>query len=264
MALLLVVLLLAAAAPKLGGRDVSAVPQAGTFSAPWLQVAAAEWEVVLGVWLLSGFARRAAWLASVLTFVTFAGVSGYLGLQGVANCGCFGAIHASPWWAFGVDVVALVLLSVSRPRAAESRAMPRGVAVAGGLAALLVLASVAAGTWLYGSPAAALARLRGDKLHISPDTVGFGDGKPGESLTAEVRVRNFTDRPVRLIGGTADCSCVTTSDLPITLAPHGEAAIGVKLKLPESTGNFTRVAAIWTDCDDQRSLRLRLGGRVTE
>ena len=258
------VLLLAAALLKLGGRDVSAVPQVGWFSAPWLQVAAAEWEILLGLWLISGLARRAASLAGLVTFVVFAGVSGTLGWQGVASCGCFGTIQASPWWAFGIDIAAILLLGVSRPRADHSPRMPAGVAVAVLIAVAALAVSAAAGTLVYGSPAAAMARLGGDSLHLAADYLDFGDGKPGERLTAEVRVRNFTDRPLRLIGGTADCSCVTTSDLPITLPPRGEAAVSVQLKLPESRGRFTRVAEFWTDCDDQRTLRLRLGARVME
>ena len=109
------VLLLTAAVLKLAGRNVSAVPQVGWYATPMAQIAAAEWELVLAIWLLSGAYRIGAWLAALATFVTFAGISGYLGWIGVASCGCFGAIHASPWHAFAVDLVPLFLLGVFRP-----------------------------------------------------------------------------------------------------------------------------------------------------
>ena len=80
-----------------------------------VQVVTAEWELVLGLWLLSGAFQVGAWLAAAGTFLTFAGVSGYFGWTGVASCGCFGVIRASPWTAFGVDVVALALLAVCPP-----------------------------------------------------------------------------------------------------------------------------------------------------
>ena len=264
MAVVLGGLLLTAAALKLGGRDVSAVPQVGGFSAPWVQVAAAEWEIVLGLWLLSGVHRRPAWLAAVATFAGFAVVSGYLGSTGVASCGCFGAIHASPWWAFGVDIIALGLLAVGRPRGGEGQPWPRGALVGAAVALALVGVSAGVGTLAYGSPESAVARLRGDTLYVDSDFISFGDGTAGQSLTAEVRVRNLSSSPVRLIGGTSDCSCVTTSDLPTTLAPGGDGVIPIRLKLPDNPGSFTRTASLMTDCDNQRTVWLRLGGRVTE
>src|SRR5260221_6888616 len=85
-------LLLTTAVLKLAGRHVSAVPQVGWFATPMVQLAAAEWELVLGVWLLSGWHAIGAWVAAPATFLTFAGGSGYPGWIGVASCGCFGPV----------------------------------------------------------------------------------------------------------------------------------------------------------------------------
>ncbi|MBX9582185.1 MAG: hypothetical protein K2X87_17915 [Gemmataceae bacterium] len=114
-------LLIVAAGLKLYGLSVSAVPAVGWFAVPWVQLVAAEWELVLGLWLLAGACPLAAWAAAVGTFLTFAGVSSYLGWSGVASCGCFGAIPVSPWWAFGIDGAALTLLIASRPPTGEDR-----------------------------------------------------------------------------------------------------------------------------------------------
>ena len=78
------VLLIAAAGLKLYGLGVSAIPRVGWFAQPWVQLAAAEWELVLGFWLVSGSAPRLSWMAAVLTFASFAAISGYLGWIGVA------------------------------------------------------------------------------------------------------------------------------------------------------------------------------------
>ena len=77
-----------------------------------VQTTTVLWELILGSVLVLGFARPITWLATLLTFVVFAAVSGYLGWTGVADCGCFGVIKASPWHAFAVDVTALVLLAI--------------------------------------------------------------------------------------------------------------------------------------------------------
>lgn len=102
-------LLIAAAGLKLYGLRVSAMPHLGWFSQPWVQLAAAEWELILGLWLLSGSHPQASWFAALVTFVAFAGVSAYLGFSGVASCGCLGAVQASPWSAFGIDLVGVTI-----------------------------------------------------------------------------------------------------------------------------------------------------------
>jgi hypothetical protein len=264
---LLGLLLLAAAGLKLYGMNVAPFAQYGWFTAPWVQTAAVLWEIVLGLWLLAGVYRAGAWLAAVGTFAAFAAVSGYLGWIGQASCGCFGVVQASPWHAFAVDVAALLLLALARPdwRAASRADLLRAPTGLGGvlLGAGLILAALAgAATWAYGSPAAAFARLQGAPLY-APGYVDFGTGRPGELLEREVEVTNWTDRPVRLIGGTSDCSCITTANLPLTIAPGETIAVPVRLKVPGSAaGVFTRRAELWTDCDRQRTVGLTVGCRV--
>ena len=100
---------------KLYGLNVTPFAQYGRLMSPTVQFAAVEWEIILGVWLLSGHNPVGAWFAALFTFLTFAGVSLHLGMIGQASCGCFGTLKASPWHAFTVDVMALVLLGIVRP-----------------------------------------------------------------------------------------------------------------------------------------------------
>ncbi len=74
----------------------SPLPSVHWLAASWVQIGAAEWEMILGIWMLSGKYPLSSWLAALGTFTTFAGVSGYLGLIGQTRCGCFGSIQASP------------------------------------------------------------------------------------------------------------------------------------------------------------------------
>ncbi len=265
-AVLVGVLLLLAAGMKLAGRDVSAVPPVGWLAAPWVQVAAAEWEIALGLWLLSGAARRGAWLAAVLTFVGFAGVSSYLGWQGVASCGCFGAIEASPWWAFGLDVTALTLLICGRPRAYEPTGLLPNILVICGLATVLLGIIAGMGVVVYGSVAAATSQLRGEYFLAEPNVLEFGDTIAGDRREVELRVSNLTAQPVRVVGGTSDCSCTTSASLPLTIPTGGSAPVVIALKVPQSvnSGQFTRRVELWTDCDLQRVIRLTLSSRVKQ
>lgn len=255
-------LLVTAAGLKLAGLAASAVPPLGWYAQPWVQAAAGGWELVLGAWLLGGAASRAAWAAAVVTFLAFAGVSASLGLAGVANCGCLGAVEASPWLAFGIDVAALVFLAFARPRADEAAAKrPSFGGVVVGAAAVVVLLG-AAGSWVYGSPAAALARLRGDTLIADAGYLDFGTVPAGERQEAPLTVSNWSDHPIRLIGGTSDCTCTTMSDLPVSIPPGGRAAVTISLVPPSGAGHLVRTVMLRTDSPDQPQLRVRLGCRV--
>jgi hypothetical protein len=262
-------LLIAAAGLKLRGTDVTPFAQFGMLNRAPVQFAAVEWELVLGVWLISGIYPVGAWTAALVTFLSFAGVSFYLGRIGQASCGCFGSIKASPWIAFGIDLTALSLLAIGRPRfgngsqvrtpwrtAVWSGLVPVGGAVAI-CAAILGVASLA-----FGSLDAALARLRGEDLSIRPRLLDIGRGEAGQRVRATVEVVNRTDRAVRLIGGTSDCSCITTADLPLTLAPGEAREIPVLALLPAEPGSFDRKAAFLTDCERERTLPFGLTGRV--
>ena len=131
-----------------------------------------------------------------------------------------------------------------------------GVTVALAAAALV-------GSLTFGSLDAAVARLRGEFLAVSPAAVDFGGGKPGELLSTTVKVRNFSDAPVRLIGGTSDCSCIVTQDFPVTVPPRESADITLKMKVPsESTGQMSRTLEVHTDCPNHRTIRLTAGCRV--
>ncbi|MBY0231244.1 MAG: hypothetical protein K2W96_18335, partial [Gemmataceae bacterium] len=254
-------LLMVAAALKAWGLNVSPFAQHGWLSSAPVQLAAVAWEAALGVWLLWGGA--AAWSLAVLTFLAFAGVSLHLGMIGQASCGCFGSVKASPWAAFGVDVAALALLAVGRPDWKKEKLGWRGLAVvAGGAVALLGVLWVVA-VAAFGSVEKALAVLRHERVRVTP-SVDFGSGKAGHEVEASVEVSNFTDGPVRLIGGTSDCSCVTTEDLPVTIPAGEKVRLAVFVRLPRGKGLMNRKAWLHTDHEQARTLLFALTGYVEE
>src|SRR5262249_3794787 len=118
---------------------------------------------------------------------------------------------------------------------------------------------------MFGSLDAAVATLRGEPLGISPATLDFGSGKPGEMLSGFVTINNYSSEPVRLIGGTSDCSCITTQDMPLSIPPGESATLRVLLKVPAGTpGQMTRRIELFTDCPQQHKVALAAGCRVWE
>jgi hypothetical protein len=107
-----------------------------------VRLATAEWELFLGAWLFSGVYPRLSWVAAAVTFTAFAFVSGFMGWVGVATCGCFGPVPASPWWAFGLDLAALALLCGGFPNQEEPESPLARAAGVWGLAAVATFAVI--------------------------------------------------------------------------------------------------------------------------
>jgi hypothetical protein len=81
-------------------------------------------ELSLGIWLISGLFRKAAWLAGTLAFFGFIFVTLYKGITGAESCGCFGQIHVNPWATLGlIDIPMFLLLAINRP-GREYRLLP--------------------------------------------------------------------------------------------------------------------------------------------
>jgi hypothetical protein len=74
-------------------------------------------EFALGVWLVSGLFRKAAWLAGTAAYCLFIAVTLRLALMGAESCGCFGQVHVNPWVTlFSIDIPFTVLLLIFRPQ----------------------------------------------------------------------------------------------------------------------------------------------------
>ena len=219
--------------------------------------------------MCSGFALAAAWLTTLLTFAVFAASSLGQAWVGQASCGCFGQVQVNPWSTLALDVSILLLLIVTRPpRSAfawfftpESQAGIHRTIVGGSLVAVLLASLAGVGVWWFGSTSAALAYLRGERVSASPSTLDYGVAEPGEKRPTELQLINRTDRDIRIIGGTSDCSCVTTDDLPLVIPARQAVPLTVRVKFPSGAGQFTRQASLYTDDPLQPWVNLRLSGR---
>lgn len=265
------VLLLVAAGLKLHGLAVEPVGHVGVFAAPEWQFGIVEVEILLGLWLLSGHKPVWAWLFALLMFSAFAAINSYQGWVGYASCGCFGALEVNPWLTFVIDIATVVGLALARPTPpllptqppvsyssklwTLASGAPGIVAVLGTMAGVAHLSS--------GSIPAALAYLRAETLSISPQLLYVGEGRPGEMSVQSVEIRNWGEGEVLLYGGTSDCSCIVTDDLPLTIPPRGADVIRVRVRLPAAEGIFYRSASLRTSDPGMPALHLRITGRIS-
>jgi hypothetical protein len=261
-------LLILAAGLKLYGMAVEPVGRAGIFSEPWVQTLIIEWEIALGVWLLSRANRGLAWLVATATFLAFAGFSLWQGWIGQTSCGCFGVIRVDPWAALTIDVFALSLLALSfkptfsteTPQQVRKALRPVAIGACGILVLLAAFAAI--GTLVFGSPAAALVHLRGQVITVDPKMVRLPDGNLGESSTVAVQVRNWSDHRIRILGSRFDCTCEVIGKLPALVEPGETYTLLVVITFKGDPGQFTRLVRLYTDDDDSPTIGFRLTGRV--
>lgn len=262
-------LLLAAAALKAYGLGADPVGRMGVFSMPEVQLAIIEFEIFLGVWLWYGVGAIASWAIALATFAIFTCVTLYLGLVGQSSCGCFGRLSPSPWFAFGVDVVIAIALVLFRPDLAALRTNPRQTVKAAGWPivcslggiALISIVLVGAAQLCFGSVPAAIAHFRGERVSL-PRLVQVEDGFPGEQRTVSVEVANWTDEPIRLIGGTADCTCTVLGDLPVAIPAKESRSVSVEINLSKRPGIYTRNAGFLVDDQGLKQIGFAMTGRI--
>jgi hypothetical protein len=264
------ILLLAAAGLKLHGLGVAPLSAIGWFSTAWFQVGLIVAEVVLGMWLVSGLAPLGSWALCVATFGGFAAFSFYQGLLGQSSCGCFGRLSVSPWYAFILDLAVLTGLGFGRPDLKAVYQQPTAtlkpvllasVFTVGGV---LLFAGLLFGTahFAFGSVPAAVAYFRGERISIEPSVADVGAGAQGESKDVAVTLTNWTDQPIQVFGGTANCSCTVLGDLPVLIPAMESRLLSVQVHFKGSPGIFTRKAAFLVKNDGFKRVEFPITGRI--
>lgn len=231
---------------------------------PHQQFFLAGYEVALGLWLLSGWLAVASRQIAMLTMAVFSVASGYLGLVGIARCGCLGDVPASPWYLFVTDVVLLIVLTVCRPRyRPQNWRVVLGFAPAIGVGVILLTVGYALCCWQFGTLGNAVAYARGQRVIAEPAVLDFGTATVGSSRERQVVVRNLTAVELRVVGGTVDCACTAIDDLPISIPPGGHQAVTIRLRFVGSGGVLSHSATLTTDAPDQPPLHIHLSGRIS-
>ncbi len=266
----LALLLLVAAALKLHGLGEGPVSASGIFGMPEVQLAGVEFEAFLAVWLLSGKYRLGSWLTALISFSGFALITAHHGWVGQTSCGCFGKLEVHPWLTLTLDLFVLGMLILARPRRIDPATVEQvrpsvilkpalwgiaGIALASGL--LVGLAHAA-----FGSVPAAVAYLRGEHVSIEPRLVDVGEGKTGEKREVTVRLTNWTDKPVRVFGGTRDCSCTVLNDLPLIIEPRETRSVSVTLAMNGAAGVLNRKAGFLLDEEGFKQVKFAITGRI--
>lgn len=88
-------------------------------------------------------------------------------------------------------------------------------------AILLPILAVGGGVLYFGSVQKMIAVLDGQVLMVKSSEIVAADSEEAEKLgdIARFTMENLTDQGVRVVGCRSSCTCVTLTDLPLTVAP---------------------------------------------
>lgn len=255
---------------KAQGPTDGALGQNTILFSPRLQFAVMETETLLGLWLLSGWAKRAAWFLAVAFFLVVAGISLYLGLMGQSSCGCFGRIRVSPWNAFALDVACVAVLGLCWPsfrRAGKENTtatlwLREAITITCGTG--VILAVCLGGVLMAGGsrPGDLLARMRGERISVEPPVTDMGSDVAGQKRRFTVRLHNHMDYTVRIVGGTTSCACIVSADLPVSIPPGGSVPVTISGGFKGTPGLFQQEFVFYTDDKEQHSVVARFEGRI--
>jgi hypothetical protein len=81
----------------------------------------------------------------------------------------------------------------------------------------------------YGDVRTGIAVINGFKLVVRDHTLNVGKVPVNESRLVRFHLKNVSSRPVDILGAWADCGCITTDDLPLTVNSHSEIEFNVSL-----------------------------------
>jgi len=197
-------------------------------------------EAILGLWLLSGLWGRQAKVFAIMLFGLFLAANLLAISRGVESCECFGRFGQNPWISLGIDLVALVLLSLTRP---TPTAVPIEFLSVPFCLAIIAGGAIAFPLWFASQPAEPIDFLRSE--------IDVEATAPGEWHATTITVVNNADRPVRIVGATDSCSCMVSKDVPTLIPARSRKALGVRFLAPQTARTLEYVNRFYTDVDTQ-------------
>ncbi|HEV3303896.1 MAG TPA: hypothetical protein VG055_29855 [Planctomycetaceae bacterium] len=132
-------------------------------------------------------------------------------------------------------------------------------------AVLLALLACVSGSLRFGSMDTFAQLANGHELVIyfdPPDLTQPGvlrsDERGKRIVHVMITITNYAAGPRNVIGGTADCSCVVTGQLPQRIEPNGKTSIDATIKLGPGESVIDHVVTFYTDSRVDPVLTFRL------
>lgn len=103
----------------------------------------------------------------------------------------------------------------------------------------------------FGSVPSALAYLRGELLIPDAYAKSFGTASKDDLPSIEFLLTNYATRPITILGAHHSCTCVSASDLPMVVQPHGKAILRLRARRKWSKlGYYSERVRLFADYGD--------------
>jgi hypothetical protein len=127
---------------------------------------------------------------------------------------------------------------------------------------LLISAIAIFGISRYHSIRRALSVLRDQSLIIddTEKTIVHSQQTPVSNLYFDIT--NLKTYPIKIIGSNNSCDCVSTNDLPMVIAPHDTARLGIAVSHRRNDpASYSRTIVLYTDVQNQQEIPLKINVR---
>ena len=108
--------------------------------------------------------------------------------------------------------------------------------------------------------------LRGETLFVDSTRKSFGIVSPGDHVDLTFKLTNRGREPLRVLGCSAICGCMTPRDLPFVLRPSAGRDFKVSIDIPELERVQSRFLdlelVLYTDLDTQSRIPLHIKGEI--
>ena len=102
------------------------------------------------------------------------------------------------------------------------------------------------------------------KVDLVEKSIELPPGCANEWQELDVEICNLSNKEAVIVGGTSDCSCVTLSGVPVSIARRVSASVRVRIKLPDKSGQFKRQIAFVVNDGNYYSIGGSILGSVRE
>lgn len=115
----------------------------------------------------------------------------------------------------------------------------------------------------FGSFGAVAAYLNGESFYLSPRLVELGDREPNTAEYVTFRLQNLTSKEISVVGEKSGCTCATTVNLPLTVAPRETVELKMRVALPVYDSKYDQTVNFMVATGDKLHLpAVRVVGNV--
>ena len=130
------------------------------------------------------------------------------------------------------------------------------------MANLAMLVTYLAFTFHFGSFGSGIRYLNGDRILVAHSVSDLGVFEPKQIKNTRFVLFNCGSKAIQIVGSRSTCSCVMTSDLPMTIPPGSKTNLVVKVHPSQPEGSFSERLTLYSDLNRQHTIDLTVEGIV--